>query len=346
MLKCMFLNTAATQRRSTPIHRCPILVSHALKPRASAPHIGRFDTDAYKSRAWASTIADVERFAPTDELIALYGPSGSGKTHLAKRIHAMSHRANGSFQELSLGEVEEPLAGAALFGKMRGAYTGASERTRGYLQLAHGGTLFIDELAKASLAVQQKLLRVLERSTFRPLGAECDVTVDVRIIVAYNEDLPAMVADHRFSPDLYERIRMFVIEVPPLSDRRADIPGLAREIVARVAEHHRRQVPVLSDELIALLKRAPWTGNIRELDGAMKRIMINAGDAPVLEVRHCERVPGLALLMDRPSLDDLSIEELEREVESSSQSRVARLFGVHPATVSRRLDAARAKRPK
>lgn len=291
---------------------------------------------AFPSAAWAALVRQLERFALYDGVpLVLHGPAGSGKSRLAEDVHKASRRAHGPFEDVSLAGFHDELAAAELFGHERGAFTGATGRHKGRFVLANGGTLFLDEFAKASHRLQQKLLDVIETRTFRPLGAERDVHVDVRITLAYNENLEAMVERGDFLPDLYERIRNFVVEVPPLARRRADIPMLVREAVARHGAGMPGAPDCVSDALMQVLVNAPWPGNIRELDAAVARMMMMAVGADCLDLEHCAEVPGLAMLVGRRPLSEYSAEELEAEIRDSNVSAVARKLGVDRKTVYR-----------
>lgn len=314
-------------------------MSHpTLIGRAGTASTSELEFSRFSSTAWRRTLEQVECLAPCDSIpIVLHGPPGSGKTKLARYIHSRSARSVGPFEMLDLGATEESLAGSELFGHERGAFTGASASHKGRLVLADRGTLFLDELAKASRAIQQKLLGIIEGNPFRPLGTTRDVRVDVRLVVAFNEDLSAMVDRGEFLRDLYERLRSFFIEVPALSERRIDIPDLATRMVARRAAEMHRDPPVISQDLMRVLICAPWPGNLRQLDNSLLRMMATARGAECLDVEHLAVSPDLAALAARRSLADHTTEELEALISESNVSAVARKLGVDRKTLYRRL---------
>jgi DNA-binding NtrC family response regulator len=177
----------------------------------------------------------------------------------------------------------------------------------------------------------------VEGQPFRPLGTTRDIRVDVRLIVAFNEDLPAMVQRGDFLADLFERLRCFFIEVPGLSERRIDIPILAAAIVARYAAMMDRDPPLLSDALMRVLMHAPWPGNIRELAGSLGRMIANARGAECLDLEHLTGLPELTKLARQRSLDDYTTEELQAQIGESNVSAVARKLGVDRTTIHRRM---------
>jgi DNA-binding NtrC family response regulator len=231
----------------------------------------------------------LERFArDASATILLDGESGTGKTTLARFIHARSPRATRPFQQIVLSTLDDPLAASELFGHVSGAFTGARQTRTGQFASANGGTVFLDEIGKASLAVQSKLLHVVECGEFRPIGSDRDVRVDVRVVAATNVCLHQQEASGSFLPDLHARLSAFRVRVPPLRERRADIPMLATQ---SLAEHARRcgiAPPRIHKDLLQELQRAEWPNNIRQLHAAMHRILVDAEGAPELTLDHCE----------------------------------------------------------
>lgn len=280
-------------------------------------------------------MAEVHDLAPHDCHVALHGPRGSGKSRLARYIHAISRRKSGWFEAFALSDAQETLAGSRLFGHERGAFTGAERRTRGCFELAKGGTLLLDELGKASLAVQRQLLEVLEFRTVQRLGAERPILVDARVIFAYNEDVPALIAEREFLPDLYDRFNSFVIEVPALSERRADLPALIEFGVARAARKLAVPAPVISQDLMHFLAHADWPGNLRQLATATERLVVNARGGSELSLEHAGEVPTLRDQIRRRPASDYSLEELEREIRGSSVTSAAKKLGVDRKTIYR-----------
>jgi DNA-binding NtrC family response regulator len=217
----------------------------------------------------------VERVAPTDATLLIRGESGTGKEVIAKAVHHASLRAERPFVAVNCGAVPEPLLESELFGFTRGAFTGAVASKRGLFEEAHAGTLFLDEIAEMPTALQVKLLRALQSGEIRRLGATQSATLDVRVIAATNRDLNAMISDGRFREDLFYRLNVIEVVLPPLRERREDIPALAEHFAARSAAKLGRDLR-LAPETVERLLRYPWPGNVRELENAMERAAILA----------------------------------------------------------------------
>jgi DNA-binding NtrC family response regulator len=217
----------------------------------------------------------VERVAPTDATVLIQGESGTGKEVIAKAIHHASARAARPFVAVNCGAVPETLLESELFGYMRGAFTGAAVTKRGLFEEADGGTLFLDEIAEMPAALQVKLLRTLQSGEVRRLGATQAATIDVRVIAATHGDLAALITQGSFREDLFYRLNVIQVVLPPLRDRREDIPVLAEHFLARSAGKLDRTVRLSSAALERLLSY-PWPGNVRELENAMERAAILA----------------------------------------------------------------------
>ena len=210
------------------------------------------------------------RVARTPATVLVTGESGTGKSLLAREIHQASGR-RGRFIEVACGSLAEPLLESELFGHAAGAFTGATSDREGKFLLADGGTIFLDEIATASPALQVKLLRVLQEMEFEPVGSSRTHAVDARVILATNEDLSALVAAGRFRADLFWRVNVITIEMPPLRQRASDIPSLAAHFLARAAAHAGREVTGFTTAALETLQRHPWPGNVRELQHAVER---------------------------------------------------------------------------
>ena len=203
--------------------------------------------------------------ADSDASVLIYGESGTGKELLARAIHRASPRRDKPFVAVNCGAIPEPLLESELFGHARGAFSGAVQAHKGLFQAADGGTIFLDEIGDMPLALQVKLLRVLQEGEVRPVGATQPIPVDVRVISATHRDLDAEKAAGRFREDLYYRLNVVSLRLPPLADRREDIPLLATHFLRKLAERYRRPVPTLAPDAMALLIAAPWPGNVRQL---------------------------------------------------------------------------------
>ncbi len=223
----------------------------------------------------------VDRVAPRDVAVLVTGESGAGKELVARRLHARSPRAKGPFVAVNAAALPETLAESELFGAERGAFTGADQARAGRFEEAAGGTLFLDEVGELPLALQSKLLRVLEERVVRRLGGSRDVPVDVRLVAATNRDLTRETEEGGFRQDLYFRLAVVVVNVPPLRERPDDVPLLARHFAARLAERHGVPVPSLTDDALAALSAHAWPGNVRELRNVLERSVVVRGGAPI-----------------------------------------------------------------
>jgi two-component system response regulator PilR (NtrC family) len=213
----------------------------------------------------------IETIAPTSSTVLITGDSGTGKELVARAIHFNSPRRDKPFVALNCGALSETLLDSELFGHVRGAFTGADSNKKGLIEVAEKGTIFLDEIGEMSQLVQVKLLRILQERKFRRLGGTEEVDADIRIIAATNRDLTKMVAEARFREDLFYRINVIPLRLPPLRDRRDDIPLLAEHFAARFAAQMGKKIAGISGGAMSLLQAYPWPGNIRELENAMER---------------------------------------------------------------------------
>jgi two-component system response regulator HydG len=286
-----------------------------------------------ESPAMRATLATVERVAASEATVLFLGESGTGKSQLARYLHYRSRRAAGPLVEVHCAALPEALLEGELFGHEKGAFTGATHRRPGHLSAADGGTLFLDEIGEITPATQVKLLRFLQDRTFVPLGATEARTVDARIIAATNADLEAAVRAGRFREDLWYRLDVFSVRVPPLRDRREDVLALAHRFLAG------RGVPAdaLRPEARDRLLGHAWPGNVRELENVMERALILAGDGPI-EAAHVARAPppgalssgASALLREGFCLDDLERELVVAALQRAggNKTAAARLLGI------------------
>jgi two-component system nitrogen regulation response regulator NtrX len=228
---------------------------------------------------------DIARAAPSNGRVLIFGENGTGKELVARNIHAQSLRASGPFVEVNCAAIPEELIESELFGHTRGAFTGAQAAKKGKFELADGGTIFLDEVGDMTLKTQAKVLRVLQEQKLEPVGGTGSVTVDVRVIAATNKNLEEEIRRGAFREDLYFRLNVIPFHVPPLRERRSDVPLLARHFLAVIsAEYGKRPKQLAPDALDALMGQ-PWPGNVRELRNTIERLVImTTGDR--LEARH------------------------------------------------------------
>jgi two-component system, NtrC family, nitrogen regulation response regulator NtrX len=212
--------------------------------------------------------------APTNGRVLIYGGNGTGKELVARTVHALSRRRGGPFVEVNCAAIPEELIESELFGHVKGSFTGAVSDRRGKFELADGGTIFLDEIGDMSLKTQAKVLRALQEQVVQPVGGTSSVQVDVRVLAATNKDLPAEIRGGRFREDLYFRLNVIPIFVPPLHDRQEDIPQLAGHFMGGFAREYGRRVKALDPGAVAALQEYPWPGNVRELRNVIERLII------------------------------------------------------------------------
>jgi transcriptional regulator with GAF, ATPase, and Fis domain len=235
-----------------------------------------FDEIVGESEALKSVLTAIETVAPTGANVVVTGETGTGKELVARAVHARSPRAGKPLIKVNCASIPRELFESEFFGHVKGAFTGAMKDRAGRFQLAHEGTLFLDEVGEIPLAMQSKLLRVLQEGEYERVGDERTRRVDVRIIAATNRDLKDEVADGRFRQDLYYRLNVFPIEVPPLRDRGGDIALLARRFLRQLARELGRPLPRLTNDVLTRLRNYDWPGNVRELRNVLERGMITS----------------------------------------------------------------------
>src|SRR5580693_2510320 len=226
------------------------------------------------SPKFRALLSDVERVAPVDSAVLLQGETGTGKEVIARAIHEASPRRNHRFVALNCAAIPAALLESELFGHERGAFTGAWTQTRGRFQMADGGTLFLDEIGDMPLELQPKLLRALQEREFERLGSTQTVRVNVRVVAATNQDLGELVAKKLFRADLFYRLNVIPLRLPPLRERVQDILPLTEFFVAKFAASFNKRIDVIPDEVIQVLKAHDWPGNIRELQNFIERAVL------------------------------------------------------------------------
>ena len=268
----------------------------------------RFEDIIGESKALKSILKQVETVAVTDVTVLILGETGTGKDLIARAIHQLSSRSGRSLIKLNCAAIPTGLLESELFGHERGAFTGAISQKIGRLELANQGSFFLDEVGDLPLELQPKILRALQEKEFERLGGTRTIPVDARLIAATNRDLGQMVTDRQFRSDLYYRLRVFPITLPPLRERREDIPLLVRYFVDKHARRLNRQIETIPPDVMKALTRWHWPGNIRELENFIERAVI-LSKGPLLRAPLAE--------LERPeepsASDDVTLESSERE---------------------------------
>jgi len=301
------------------------------------------DDPVAKSRAMQRVLTLAERVAATDTPVLLTGESGSGKERIARYIHARSRKARGAFIPVNCGALPEHLLESELFGHVKGAFTGADRDAEGLFAAAAGGTLLLDEVGEIPLATQVKLLRVLEDRVVRPVGSTKSRAIDIRVIAATNRDLDEMVRSKAFRKDLYYRLKVVSIEVPPLRERREDILLLAHGFMRRSCATYQCGPCSLSARALDRLLAYSWPGNVRELEHAMERAVVLAEGKPKIE--ETDLPPEIVGAVRAPADDELlSLAAVERrhilrvlEHCGGNRKKTAALLGIATNTLWRKL---------
>jgi len=310
------------------------LIEQALRLAGSAPVSSRRLVG--RSAAMERVRETIAKLARSQAPVLISGESGTGKELVARMIHEQGPRAQAPFVPVNCGAIPLELMESELFGHRRGSFTGAVSNKAGLFKAADGGTLFLDEVAELPLAMQVKLLRAIQEKAVRPVGEEREVRVDVRILSASHQDLAEQVRSGRFRQDLYYRLDVIELHVPPLRERREDIPELARHIAARLAEESGLGPPELSDEALEALCAYPFPGNVRELENILERAMtlcegkrIEAADLGLAPARGvADRPPGARPLDS--VLDDVAKGEILAALARTGGNKraAARLLGI------------------
>ena len=289
----------------------------------------------------------IEQAAPTAASVLIWGESGTGKELVAQTIHELSPRASFPFVAINCAAIPETLLESEIFGHEKGAFTGAHDRRTGVFELAHRGTLFLDEIAEMMPATQVKLLRVLQERTFRRLGGRQEQSVDVRVIAATNRDPSEAVRDGKLREDLFYRLNVFTIDLPPLRERRADIPLLVQTFLNEFNTRNNKSVRAVDQEAMYLLERYGWPGNIRELRNVIERATILA-EGDFIEARH---LPPPVVSRSEQTLPTVTlspgttVDEAERrlilltlEHTRNNKTRAAEILGISLKTLHNKLN--------
>ena len=292
----------------------------------------------------------VARVAPTDASVLIIGESGTGKELVAEAIHRNSRRKNGPFIKFNLGGISSTLFESEMFGHVKGAFTDARADRKGRFELADGGTIFLDEIGEVALEAQVKLLRVLQDRSYEVLGSSHTRTVDVRVVSATNRDLPELVEKGQFREDLLYRLNLIALRLPPLRERRGDVPLLSRHFLDLSARTYRRGLIALTDRALAWLADQPWPGNIRQLKQTIERAVLvfegdrlDAADLVALSGLDDRETRGGATALPTPGT--MTLDEMEKAMivkcmrhYEGNITRVAEALGLSRAALYRRLE--------
>jgi DNA-binding NtrC family response regulator len=335
--------------------------NRALKREIRRREHSTGDRPVGRARAFLDVVNMAETVAPTDSTVLVTGESGTGKEVIARYIHRLSERDSGPFVSINCGALPENLLESELFGHVKGSFTGAMRDKDGLFVAARGGTFFLDEVGEMSPALQVKLLRALQEREIVPVGATEPVPIDVRIIAATNRDLEQEIRRGAFRTDLYYRLNVIALHLPPLRERAEDVPLLAEHFMTRLNEARaalaaerngsnaaRVTGPLqLTDRMLEALQRYDWPGNVRELENALERAAVvataNAVDVDALPARITQPVP--APLVSERAPGSPTLEVVERayilfvlQSESGNKSRAAEVLGIDPSTLYRKLN--------
>lgn len=312
---------ATLENRRQLLRRCHLETEWPQKPGLS--------DFVSESPAMQMFMRVVQRVIPSSAALLILGETGVGKEQLAKAIHAEGPRSSGPFVAVNCAALPEQLLESELFGHEKGAFTGATRTRRGAFEMAHGGTMFLDEIGDLDLPLQAKLLRVLQDFRLRRVGGERDTLIDVRIMAASNRDLEAESQAHQFRRDLFYRLSVVSLTVPPLRDRREDIPGLVERIIARLAPKIGIDIYDIADSALECLCHYEWPGNIRELINVLERALIlcegdmitvadfpsgiaGTNSSPILLPTHSDQIPSEWRTKTLPEVTNLALEGVER----------------------------------
>jgi formate hydrogenlyase transcriptional activator len=303
-----------------------------------------FDSIVGNSAALQKVLRQVETVAPTDSTVLIYGETGVGKELVARAIHNLSSRSRSAFVKLNCAAIPTGLLESEMFGHEKGAFTGAIAQRIGRFELAHEGSVFLDEVGEIALELQPKLLRVLQEREFERLGSSRTLRTNARLIASTNRDLAAMVKEQKFRMDLYYRLDVFPIHVPPLRERREDIPLLVRHFVQQFARRMNRTIDTIPSETMNVLVRYQWPGNIRELQNLLERaVILSAGPVLKVPLADLETQPMSAATGEQETLEEAErrtiLDALQRSNwVVSGRKGAAALLGLKRTTLHWRMD--------
>jgi DNA-binding NtrC family response regulator len=314
----------------------------ALRRKLESP-LGSYGSLIGKSAPMRQLYQQISQIAATDASVLISGESGTGKELVAQTLHDLSPRREATFLPLNCAAISATLMESELFGHEKGAFTNAIERHPGCFEQSDGGTLFLDEITEMSMEVQAKFLRVLEERQVRRIGGSANIPLSVRVVAATNREPASAVKEGRLRQDLFYRLSVFHLELPPLRDRGEDIPLLARYFLEFFAERYQRPISDWAPDYRAALQSHSWPGNVRELRNAMERLsVLSAG--PTLTADNFEQFCLKAVVEERSDSAPLSLAEAERQAiekaltaSEGNKTQAARLLGITPKTLNAKL---------
>jgi transcriptional regulator with GAF, ATPase, and Fis domain len=322
-----------------------------------------FDEIAGRSPALRAALQAVAQVSDTDATVLIQGETGTGKELFARAIHKRSRRRDGPLIKVNCAAIPATLIESEFFGHEKGAFTGATQRREGRFALAHGGTIFLDEIGELPLELQGKLLRVLQEGEFEPVGGSRTRRVDVRVIAATNRDLERAIKDATFRHDLYYRLSVFPLRLPPLRERADDVVVIAETLLQKLSRQMGRRVQPLAPSAIEQLKSYPWPGNVRELRNVVERALITSGDGPLrLDLVLPDApagaeasMPAATIASPHEILPETRIRQIERANMIAALEKTgwrvggddgaAQLVGISPSTFKSRMKALDIRRP-
>jgi two-component system, NtrC family, response regulator HydG len=308
-----------------------------VRLRETVAEVARPEDMAGQSVAMAKVFDAIETVAPTDATVLITGESGTGKELVARAIHHASPRKFHPLVVIHCGALTETLLESELFGHEKGAFTGAQYRKKGKFEIAEGGTVFLDEIGDISLKTQTDLLRVLQEREIVRVGSNQPIKVDFRCVAATNKNLELLIEEGKFRPDLFYRLNVFRIELPPLRERRDDIPLLVNHFVGKFSLQMNKKINRVSPEAMNLLQQQPWIGNVRELENSVERAMVVAQEP---EIREQDFVFKTTVPNGPPqSLDEMERSHILRVLESCNfnQTRTAEILDIDRVTLHHKL---------
>ncbi len=312
-------------------------LSTGLDRIAGGPPEGLATSDSWRdalisrSQCMAELLAEAKLVAASDAALVIRGESGTGKELLARAIHRASPRAKAPFVAINCGAIPEQLLESELFGHVKGAFTGATGNRQGLFQAAHGGTLFLDEIGDMPLSLQVKLLRVLQERNVRQVGADQASPIDVRIMSATHRDLDTAMGEGQFREDLYYRLNVVSLYLPPLAERREDIALLAAHFLLKIAEKYKKPINGFAPDALAALVAAPWPGNVRQLHNVVEQVCALA-TAPLVPLSLVQRA------LNVPSLEALSYMEAKQRFERNYLTQLLKLTDGNVSDAARLAD--------